>query len=345
MHALISALRYAFFLVLALALLLTTAHTQEQQPATASGAVTVAVAKVQAQRIPAPIEVAGTLQAAESAAIAAKVTGIVTKVPVVLGSRVKAGDLLVQISAGEISARLSQAEAQLAQARRNLEREQNLLAKSAATEETVKSMRDQYNMAQAGYNEAKAMLGYTTITAPFDGVITRKEVNSGDLATPGTLLLQLQNNQRLQVRSAVPESLVLAIHPGEPLMVKVDAAGVLVEGTVAEVAPAADPQSRTAPVVIDLPSHADLRTGQFARVLLPGPGANGLLIAESALVPSGQMDRVFTVEHDRVHLRLVRTGQRHDGLVEILSGLTEGETVVVTNNRLLHNGQQVRIQP
>lgn len=345
MHVLISSLRYAFFLALVPALLLTTVQAQEQHSATAYAPVTVTVAKVQAQRIPSLIEVAGTLQAAESAAIAAKVTGIVTKVPVMLGSTIKAGDLLVQISAGEISARLSQAEAQLAQARRNLEREQNLLAKSAATEETVKSMRDQYNMAQAGYNEAKAMLGYTAITAPFDGVITRKEVNSGDLTTPGTLLLQLENNRRLQVRSSVPESLVLAIHSGERLTVKVDAAGVLVEGTVTEVAPAADPQSRTAPVVIDLPPHADLRAGQFARVQLPSPDASGLLIAESAVIAHGQMDRVFTVEGDRVHLRLVRTGQRHDGMVEILSGLAEGETVVVTNNRLLHNGQQVRIQP
>lgn len=316
-----------------------------ESPLSDATSTTVTVARVHRQPIPAPIEVAGTLQAAESAAIAAKVTGVVTKVPVVLGSMVKNGDLLVAINAGEISARVSQAEAQLAQARRNLEREQNLLAKNAATADTVKSMRDQYNMAQAGYNEARAMLGYTNITAPFDGVITRKEVSTGDLATPGTPLLQLENNRHLQVRTAVPESLVLGIHLGDRLMVKVEAAGVLVAGTVAEVAPAADPQSRTAPVVIDLPGQADLRTGQFARVLLPRPGTTGLLIPNTALVPYGQMDRVFVVEGDRVHLRLVRTGQRHDGLIEILSGLSDGETVAVTNNRQLHHGQQVQVQP
>ena len=98
------------------------------------------------------VEVAGTLQAKESAVIAAKVTGVVTKVPVKLGSAVNAGALLVEIAAGEINARLSQAEAQLTQARRNLEREQNLLKKKASTTETVKTMRDQFNMALAGYN-------------------------------------------------------------------------------------------------------------------------------------------------------------------------------------------------
>jgi len=316
----------------------------EQAGGTQSEA-SVKVAQAQLQELPALIEVAGTLQAKESAAIAAKVTGMVTKIPVILGSLVKAGDLLVEISAGEIGARLSQAEAQLAQARRNLDREQNLLKKNASTAETVKTMRDQYNMALAGYNEAKSMAGYTAITAPFAGVITRKMVNSGDLATPGTPLLYLENNRQLQVRSAVPESLVLRIHTGDRLMVRVDAAQVSVQGTVVEIAPAADPASRTAPVVIDLPDHPDLRTGQFARVLLPDAGTRGLLVPASAVVSVGQMDRVFVIKDGRAHLRLVRTGLMHQGMMEILSGLSGGEKVAISNNRLLKNGQQVRVQP
>jgi len=311
--------------------------------ATQPAVVSVAVAREQV--VPALVEVAGTVQAAERAAIAAKVTGVITRMPVVLGSAVKTGDLLVAISAEEIAARLNQAEAQLAQAKRNLEREQHLLAKNAATPETVKSMTDQYAIAQAGYREARTMLGYTTITAPFDGVVTRKNVNSGDLATPGTVLLQVENSRALQVRAAVPESLILTIHTGDTLTVKVEAAGVAVPGTVTEIAPAADPSSRTAPVVLDLPASPTLRSGQFARVLLPGQGVKTLLVPNSALVPSGQMDRVFVVEEGRARLRLVRTGMHHDGMTEILAGLTPNETVVTTNNRLLVDGQPLRVQP
>ena len=330
---------------LCLSCLLAAPTLATDQPSGPKDPITVEVTRVQAKEISSRVEVAGTLQAKETAAIAAKVSGIVTRVPIKLGSVVKAGDLLVAISAGEIDARVSQAEAQLALARRNLAREQNLLKKKASTVETVKNMRDQYDIALAGFNEAKSMLGYTSITAPFDGVITRKDVNSGDLATPGTPLLHLENNQQLQVRSSVPESLVLKIHTGDRLMVNVEAAGALVQGTVVEVAPAADPSSRTAPVVIDLPAHPDLRTGQFARVLLPGTAIQGLLVPETAVVPQGQMDRVFVVEGERAHLRLVRVGQHVDGMVEILSGLMPGETVVISNNRLLENGQQVRVQP
>ena len=307
--------------------------------------VAVSVAKVSESAIPALVELAGTVQAVDQAAIAAKVTGVVTKVPVVLGSQVEAGDLLITISAEEIAAKLGQAEAQLAQAKRNLEREQNLLAKNAATADTVKSMTDAYAIAQAGYREAKTMLGYATITAPFDGVVTRKLVSTGDLAVPGTVLLQLENPRKLQVSAAVPESLVLALHTGDTLTVTVPAAGVTVQGLVTEIAPAADPGSRTAPITIELPAEPKLRSGQFARVLLPGKEGKALLVPSSAIVPLGQMDRVFVVDNDRAHLRLVRTGRQLNGATEILGGLNPGETVVTANNRLLVNGQALRVQP
>ncbi len=311
----------------------------------ATAPIPVSVAIAQEQDIPVLAEIVGTVQAAERAAIAAKVTGVITGMPVLLGSTVNKGDLLVVISAEEITARLNQAEAQLAQAQRNLNREQNLLQKNATTAETVKSMRDLYAIAQAGYREAKTMLGYTTITAPFSGVVTRKNFNTGDLATPGAILLQLENNRQLQVTTAVPESLVLRIHTGDVLTVKVPAASVIMKGTVSEIGSAADPRSRTAPVTLDLAPSPNLRSGQFARVLLPGKNGKALLVPTTAIVSSGQMDRVFVVAEERAHLRLVRTGSIHDGFTEILSGLNPGETVVTANNLLLVNGQRLQITP
>ena len=122
-------------------------------------------------------------------------------------------------------------------------------------------------------------------------------------------------------------------------------ANATIRGTVAEIAPAVDPGSRTAAVTIDLPPDPNLRTGQFARILLPGSTGKTLLIPDSAIVVSGQMDKVFVADGDRAHLRLVRTGRPHDGMIEILSGLNPGETVIISNNRLLVNGQTLQIQP
>ncbi len=305
--------------------------------------VRVHVLTLEKKEIPSLVEVVGTVQAVQRASIAAKVSGFIAEIPVVLGSRVRKGDLLVKISAEEISARLLQAQAQLAQARRNLEREQKLLRQNASTPETVKTMRDMYAIAEAGYREAKTMLGYTTITAPFAGVITRKIAHAGDLATPGTPLLELENSSRLQIVTAVPESVVRNIETGDRITVKVPAARLVGQGTVAEIAPVADPRSRTTRVKINISQSALLRTGQFARVSIPMKNTETLLVPASAIVPFGQMDRVFVAEKGKARLRLVRTGERADGMVEILAGLNPGDRVIVDNNRLLVNGQPLSI--
>ena len=307
--------------------------------------VTVPVARVEAREIPSLVELTGTVQAAERAAISAKISGVVSRVAVSLGSTVAAGEVLVVLEAGEITARLRQAEAQLAQAKRHLERDRGLLAKNAATPETVRTRADQFAIAQAAHQEARSMLAYTTITAPFAGVITAKRVNAGDLATPGTVLFEMEDNRRLQVRTALPESLIARVRMGDQLSVQIPAAGVEVAAAVAEIGPAADPGSRSSAITLDLPQRADLRSGQFARVRVPGAAAMALLVPESAVVPSGQMDRVFVIDGDTARLRLVRTGQRRDGLIEILAGLDPGELVATGNNRLLENGRRVQVQP
>ena len=305
--------------------------------------VSVRSLRVVEQKTAALVEVVGTVQAVEKAAIASKITGTIADMPVVLGSRVKKGDLLVKISVEEISARVLQAQAQLTQARRNLEREEKLLTKKATTTETVKSMRDMFTVAKAGFREAQTMLDYATITAPFSGVVTSKIAYAGDLATPGTPLLQLENDKNLQVVTGVPESLVANISLGDMLSVTVPAVGLQTRGTVAEIAPTTDPLSRTSAVKINIEQNDNLRTGQFARVSLPGTETTTLFVPLSAIVAFGQMDKIFVAERGKARLRLVRTGIRSGDQVEILTGIHAGEEIIISNNTLLVNGQPLNI--
>jgi membrane fusion protein (multidrug efflux system) len=288
-------------------------------------------------------EVVGTVQSIDQAVIAAKVTGTIEEMPVVLGSSVKAGDLLVKISAGEISAKAIQAQAQLEQARRNLEREKKLLQKNAATSENVKSLEDMYRVAEAVHREAETMLGYITVTAPFDGVITAKMTNVGDLATPGVPLLNLEDNSKLQVKTSVPEALVLQILPGDSLTIYVPAANLDLQGTVAEVAPVTDPLSRTATVTINITSGPQLRSGQFARVIIPGERKESLFIPSTAIHTFGQMEKMFIISDNIAHLRLIRTGIVVGEQTEILAGLEPGEIIATTNISQLIDGQPVKI--
>ena len=317
---------------------------QAQEASPALRVVAVKTCAVIEQTVPTLVEVVGTLQAVERAAIAAKVTGVVTDVPVVLGSRVTKGDLLVKISAREIEAQLNQAHARFNQAGRNLFRERKLLKKHATTAETVKSMQDQYAVAQAAVQGVQTMLSYATITAPFSGVITVKNVHAGELATAGTVLIRIENDQKLQAVCAVPESLVLQVRQGQTLTVTIPTAGLIINGTVAEVAPSADPVSRTAPVTIDLSYNEKMRTGQFARVKLPGQAKTSLFVPDGTVLPKGQMERVFVAADNKAHLRLVRTGRRQGGLIEIVAGLYSGETVIFKNNEHLVDGQPIKIK-
>lgn len=303
-------------------------------------AFTVAV-----QGAPLQTEVVGTLQAVKQAVIAAKVTGAIEQMPIVLGSPVKAGDLLVQLRADEISAKVLQAEAQLEQARRNLERERKLLQKNAATAEMVKSLEEMYRIAEAAHRETKTMLDYTMITAPFDGVVTAKKASVGDMATPGSPLLHLEDSRQLQVVAAVPETLVLQLQTGEILPVHIPAANLDLAGTVAEVAPAADPLSRTATVKLNIEEAPQLRSGQFARVTVEGEQKDALFVPAAAVQAFGQMDRIFVISGNTARLRLVRTGMVLHDQVEILAGLEPGEQIALPTGAGLVDGQPVTVVP
>lgn len=304
----------------------------------------VTVAKVMKQVAGKQVEVVGTIQAVDRAEISAKITGNIVTLPVDLGSRVKRGDLLVELSAGEIFAQAQQARAQLEQAKRNLAREENLLKKNASSLETVKTHEDSLRIAEAAHKTALTMLDFTKITAPFTGIVTRKLVGVGDLATPGKPLLHIEEETNLQVLTDIPEAMILKISKGDRLQIFVPSVNLGFEGTVAEVSPIADPSSRTSPIKLGIPNNPQLRSGQFARVTLALSQAETLSVPIGAVVPFGQMERVFVIEEGKAKLRLVRSGAHSDRHVEILSGLSEGEVVAITGNGSLQDGQPVTVQ-
>src|SRR6185369_958548 len=136
-------------------------------------------------------EVVGTVRAKLHAALEAKVSGRVESMLVAPGQTVKAGELLAQLDAREIQARLDQALALREQFGRDTERLRGLLAQNAVSRQEFETVESRYRVATASMTEAETMLGHTKIVAPFDGIITRKLADMGDLAIPGRPLLEL----------------------------------------------------------------------------------------------------------------------------------------------------------
>jgi RND family efflux transporter MFP subunit len=282
----------------------------------------------------------------QRAQIAAKVMGTIEELPITLGQKVRAGDLLVKISAGEITARVAQVQAQLNVARRDLERERDLLTKNASTADMVRGLEDRLAMTQAMMREAEVMLGYATVRAPFDGVVARKLAHAGDLAAPGQPLLEVEGLGDFQVEAAVPDSLATKLAPGTALAIDVPAAGLSFNGTLAELSSAADANAHSVLAKISVPAGTAVRSGQFARVQLSGAPVKTLLAPAASVSTLGQMERIFVAgDGNRAVLRLVKTGVTRGDRVEILAGLDDGERVVVAPPTGLRDGQSLEVQP
>ena len=183
------------------------------------------------------------------------------------------------------------------------------------------------------------MLSYLELVAPFDGVVTKKWVEVGDLATPGKPLLTLEAPSELQLEADVPEAMASHVRREAHLVWRVDDLSGEQTGVVSEIAPNADPGSRPSRVKLDLPSTPGLRPGQFVRLQVPVGECRSLRVPAAAVVQRGQLEIVFVVANQNAQLRLAKTGRCFGNTVEILSGLEAYDSVVVDGADRLSDGQ------
>ena len=288
-------------------------------------------------------EVVATVRSKRQATLEAKVSGRIDQMPVVLGQPVKTGQLIARLDAAELNARLEQAHAALQQAERDWSRISTLFQGQAVTRSELESAEVHLRQAKAGVAEAEAMMRYVDVTAPFDGVVTRKLAEVGDLASPGKPLAEIEDPTVLQLHADVPETLADRIQPGTSLTVRVSSNGELT-GTVTEIAPSIDAVTRTFRIKLELPPTEGIRSGQFARVLVPIGQTQRLQIPAAAVVQRGQMEIAFVVADGTARLHLVKTGKRINGELEILSGLDQGDRVIIQGGSTLRDGQPVEVQ-
>jgi len=260
------------------------------------------------------------------------------------GQKVKAGDLLAHLDAEEIRAKLDQALAVEQQAVGDLKRYQKLLETAAATQAEFDAVQARERVAAGAVKEAQTMLGYADVAAPFDGVVTRKLADVGDLAIPGKPLLDLEDPSHLRFETDIPEAIIDRVALGAVMSVQVPNVAGALAAAVSEIAPAADPNTRTFRVKLDLPAAAGLRAGQFGRVAVPLAERMALRVPASAVVRRGQMELVFVVVNGHAQLRLVKTGKRIGDELELVSGVDAGEQVVRDDAGQLVDGQPVTVK-
>lgn len=285
----------------------------------------------------------GVVEAVRQSTLAAQVAGRVIAMPVRAGDAVKAGQLLVQIdprSATQAEAasqgQLREAQANLVNAKAKYERSRQLAAQKFISQAALDQAAAEYAAAEAQTAAALANAGasstsrsFTTIVAPYDGVVATTDVQVGDMATAGRPLLTVFDPHELRVTATLPQSVLARADLSAPVAIDIPSLGRTLAARRVTVIPMADSRTHTTQVRLDLPEAAGVMPGQYARASIVTGHARALTIPAAAVLRRGEVTAVYVVDAKGVaQLRQVRLGEPAGGeRVEVLAGLDAGETV------------------
>jgi RND family efflux transporter MFP subunit len=313
------------------------------------------IEEVTAQQVPGQELFIGSVESTDRGLLAARVDGRIVQVAVKLGDQVKAGQLLLTIGENTVNARLAEAQgskeaaaARLFLAEKTFKRYEQLAQAEAVTPQEMdriaaerEQARQNYQSATASTSQARTGVSYNRVAAPYAGKVAERLVESGSTVMPGTPLLVIERSGIPQARISVPESLVGKIALGEEMQLEIPALQRTITGTVTEIQPGSDPATRSFAVKLKLPADAGLTPGLFLRAHRLTTSSNALLIPLTALVKRGQLTGIYVVEAKILHFRLVKIGPQLGDKVEILSGLSAGETIVTGDVDRAQSGAQV----
>ncbi len=320
--------------------------------ATASAAATpVEVPTIQLgdQSVAANFELDGVIEAVKQSVISAQIAGRIASLDVKAGERVRQGQLLLTIDDREVvagvqraQAQLAQAEAELRNARVNLDRTRQLQSEGFVSKAALDTADTQYKAALGGRDQASAAVRqaglakeYSRVTAPYDGYVSETMAQAGDLAAPGRPLLVLYSPAPLRAVVHVPVTQSAAATDGGKVEVLVpDAQGTArwITPTDRQILSAADPVAQTIDWRLDLPTGElqGLVPGQQVRVRFTGDAAKRPMLPDSAILHRGELTAVYVVGGSGFVLKVVRLGQSFGAEgVEVLAGIAPGDRVAI----------------
>lgn len=326
------------------------------RPGGPGGIPAVEVATVTANRLVDDAQTVGTLKSRQSVVLRPEVSGRVVRIGFEEGRPVRQGQLLIQLDDTLARAEWSQAQAQLSIAQANLQRNRELVSQNFVSRRVLDESEASLQVAQAQVQLAQARLDRMQVLAPFAGVVGIRLVNLGDFVREGAELVNLEDLSALMVDFRLPERYQSRIQLGQAVTITLDALpGQELTASVQAVDPQIDANGRSLLVraVLDAPRVQGLRPGLFARVnVVLSVDEDAVMIPEEAVVPQGGRQIVMVVNPpanpesgpptaQRVEVEL---GVRRGAMVQVLSGLQPGQTVVVAGQqRLQRDGTPVRI--
>ena len=312
-------------------------------------ATLVGAATVTLDSVAPPVVATGTLKPKDEIALSFKIGGVISQVRVDAGSTVRAGTVLASLALPEIDAAVARAQSAADKTDRDLARAKRLYADSVVTLAQLQDAETGANVARADLETAQFNRQYAIIVAPTAGVILERQKQPGELVSPGTTVLVLGSAARGTVlRVGLADRDVVRIQKGDPATVRFDALpGRDFAGTVSEIAAAADPQTGTYRVEVQLPGAAGMASGLVGQVeIRPRAVRPVMLVPIEALVEAdGSRGIVFVMQEGRAARREVTIAFLAGDRVALAGGLVAGDDVITTGAAYLEDGTAVAPRP
>jgi membrane fusion protein (multidrug efflux system) len=285
------------------------------------------------------------LEPIRSVGVNAQLSGILLSLKAEEGHRVAQGQVLAEIDARELEAQARSSDASLKFAQSTLERSEQLFKEQIITTAELERDRAAFEAAKATNEQLKTRLGYARVVAPISGIITEKNVEAGDIVGTQTRLFTVADVGTLVARLQVSELEVATLRPGDVVALTVDALGAeQVQGRIRRIFPAADSATRLVPVEIALTGNSRLRPGYTVRATLAlDRRDDALLVRSSAISGPAGARAVYIVKGGVVERKAVSVGSDMSGLSEILSGVAEGDSVIVSGTSMIREGAKARV--
>jgi membrane fusion protein, multidrug efflux system len=320
--------------------------TPVSSPAKTDNGTVVEAAVVKTSKLAQGITAVGSLRSDESVVIRPEVAGRIAEILFQEGKPVRKGATLVRFDTSVQKAELQQAEANLNLNKNKLDRAIDLQKKGFISSQAKDEAENNFRVAQASYDLASAKLTKLEIKAPFSGTVGLRSVSVGDYIRDGQDIANLEALDPLKVDFRVPEIFLKQVASGQSLQVNLDAfPNQSFEGKVLAINPLLDANGRSI-VIRAVVKNADarLRPGMFARVrLLTSDVQDAMTIPEQALLPQGEEFYVYRVADGRASRVKVEIGQRREGVVEILRGVTKDDVIVTAGQLKIRDGAPVKV--
>ncbi|QTY27390.1 efflux RND transporter periplasmic adaptor subunit [Flavobacterium sp. CS20] len=306
----------------------------------------------------------GMLSAEQMSTLKTRQAGYVKNIFVNVGDEVQKNQKLIQIDSEELNAQKKQAQAAVNQAQKqfdlaqkNLKRFERLRQSKSVSDSEFEQVELKFQSAQSGLESAKqqlnqvqSMMSYTSIKAPFSGKISQKLIQVGDMAMPGMPLLTLSSSNQLEVKSTVSESQINSIKKGQNVQIEIPSIGKVYSGKITEVSNSSESSNSqyfVKSIFTEKPEKA--LAGMYANISVKAPQTNSqyenasIRIPRFAIVQKNGLQGVYVVgKSDTALLRWIKTGSADEETIEVLSGLSANDKIIIDADGRLYNGVKIK---